>query len=221
MNYNHQFTDKSVPVLPVGKVVCVGRNYAAHAKELNNPVPTMPLLFMKPATALRPLAEPIYLPAYTNDCQYEIEVAVLIAKQLTNATSSEAAQSIAGYGLALDLTLRDIQQQLKQQGQPWERAKAFDGSCPISPFVKPELIKDPQQLEFNLQVNNVVKQQGNTHDMLWPITVLISHISQYFTLLPGDVVLTGTPTGVGALHPGDNLALSLNKRYRFKTTIQR
>lgn len=219
MHYYHQFLDGSCPMFPVGKVVCVGRNYAEHAKELNNPIPAEPLLFMKPATALCAIANPIILPAYSNDCQHEIEVAVLIGNALTGAAEEQVKAAVAGYGLALDLTLRDIQQQLKQNGQPWERAKAFDSSCPITPFVRAEEITAPQQLDFNLTVNGVIKQRGNTQDMLWPIHSLLQHISTYFTLLPGDVVLTGTPSGVGRLQAGDELNLKLEQVFEIASKV--
>lgn len=215
MSYSHQFIDGSHSALPVGKVVCVGRNYVEHARELNNPVPSMPLLFMKPATALNAIREPIRIPVYANDCQHELELAVLIGKKLSSAAFNEAQHAVAGYGLALDLTLRDIQQQLKQQGQPWERAKAFDGSCPITPFIKSEAIDNPQQLEFSLSLNGITKQRGNTQNMVWPIYELLAHISDYFTLMPGDVVLTGTPAGVGRLENGDELILELERQYIF------
>jgi acylpyruvate hydrolase len=219
MNYYHQFIDGSRSIFPVGKVVCVGRNYASHVKELNNPIPAEPLLFMKPATALKPISEPISLPSYSQDCQYEIEIAILIGNKLARASISEAVKAIAGYGLALDLTLRDIQQQLKQQGYPWERAKAFDGSCPIAPFVKLDNTVNLQAIEFSLQIDEVVKQHGNSRDMLWPIAELLSHISHYFSLTPGDIVLTGTPAGVGRLQVGDKLRLELSSRYTFTTHI--
>lgn len=219
MSYSHQFIDGSHSILPVGKVVCVGRNYMEHVRELNNPVPSMPLLFMKPATALSAIREPIRIPAYSSDCQHEIELAVLMGRKLSSAVVTEVSQAIAGYGLALDLTLRDIQQQLKQQGQPWERAKAFDGSCPITPFVRTQLIDNPQQLEFSLTLNGIIKQRGNTQNMIWPIYELLAHISNYFTLMPGDIVLTGTPAGVGSLQAGDELILELALYSRFSAKV--
>lgn len=219
MNYQHQFIDGSIPVLPIGKVVCVGRNYAEHARELNNPLPTMPLLFIKPATALWVMAQPIRLPTYSQECHYELEVAVLIGSKLKQASLEQVKNAIIGYGLALDLTLRDIQQQLKQQGHPWERAKAFDGSCPMSPFIKSAAVANPQQFDFSLSINGEIKQHGQTQDMLWPIDELIAHISNYFTLLPGDVVLTGTPAGVGPLRPGDKLELKLAQEYQFNIQV--
>jgi len=219
MNYQHRFIDGSRSILPVGKVVCVGRNYAEHAKELNNAIPTEPLLFIKPSTALCELSQPIVLPKYSQACHHEIELAVLIGKKLSSTSSKEIKSAIIGYGLALDLTLRDVQQRLKQEGQPWEKAKAFDGSCPISAFIRCDESLDLNHLSFSLTVNEQLKQQGDTRNMLWAIEDLIGHISEYFTLLPGDVVLTGTPSGVGCLNPNDSLILQLEE-YQFKTCVK-
>ena len=135
MQYKHQYIDGTEADLPVGKVVCVGRNYADHAAELNNPVPTTPMLFMKPAPALVPLDEPFEVPMDFGSVHFETEMAVLIGQRLKNANKHEIEDAIVGVGIALDLTLRDLQTKLKERGHPWEKAKAFDGSCPISAFV--------------------------------------------------------------------------------------
>lgn len=204
---------------PVGKVVCVGRNYAAHARELNNPVLSKPLLFMKPSTALTTLTTPIRLPHHGQQCGYELEVAVLIQQALTRAEPMAAWPAIAGYGLALDLTLRDVQEELKANGHPWELAKAFDQSCPLSPFVSATQIADPAQLSLQLQINGEIRQDGTTADMILAIPDLLAYISTFFTLLPGDVVLTGTPAGVGILQPGDRLLMTLAGEYRFQAEV--
>lgn len=207
MSYQHQ--SRTAPIdLPVGKVVCVGRNYAEHARELNNPVPDEPLLFIKPSTALQSMQEPIRLPKQRGGLHYEAEVAVLIHQPLTAVTEDEAERAISGVGLALDLTLRDLQSDLKAKGLPWEKAKAFDGSCCLSAFVPAKDI-DLKTLPFTLRVNDTLRQAGNTDQMLRSISALVAHISHWFTLLPGDVVLTGTPAGVGQLHAGDQLRLQL------------
>lgn len=138
MAYQHRYLDGSPLTLPVGKVVCIGRNYLDHIRELNNTVPETPILFMKPATALTALDEPIHLPTGRGECHHEVELAVLIGQELRQADAATARQAVAGYGVALDLTLRDLQNALKKQGHPWETAKAFDGSCPLSPFLKPD-----------------------------------------------------------------------------------
>ncbi len=196
-----------LPALP-GKIVCVGRNYAAHAAELNNPLPAQPLLFMKPATAVTWLPE-VRIPHGQGACHHELELAVRIGSRLRRAGQDDAVQCISHYGLALDLTLRDVQDHLKAAGQPWERAKAFDGSCALSDWLPAAEIDSQQPLELQLSINGKVQQQGNTSDMLYSVAALLADISQQFTLLPGDVVLTGTPAGVGPLKPADQLQLKL------------
>ncbi|MCX2781018.1 fumarylacetoacetate hydrolase family protein [Microbulbifer thermotolerans] len=207
--YRHHYTCGTQMPLSPGKIVCVGRNYAAHAAELGNPVPEEPLLFIKPATAAVPMAEPIRLPAGRGSCHFEGELALLIGERLTGATPSEVPAAIAGLGLALDLTLRQLQSQLKKDGHPWEKAKGFDGACPLSPFVKLGSIPDWGDLTYSLWLNGELRQRGETALMLTPIPELVAYISAYFTLMPGDVVLTGTPAGVGELQSGDRIAMQL------------
>lgn len=219
MNFQFHWHDGcSIDWVP-GKVVCVGRNYAAHAEELNNPVPETPLLFMKPATALVPLADPIRIPHEQGEVHFETELAVLIGQTLRDATAQEVRNAIAGVGLALDLTLRELQSQLKAEGHPWERAKAFDGACPLSGFVPLQGTDDLQNLTFSLAIDGELRQEGQTRDMIVPVVDLLIHISQTFTLQTGDVVLTGTPAGVGALRSGQQLTLDLNDRIQLTTTI--
>lgn len=219
MGYQHRFLDGSAVPLPVGKVVCIGRNYMEHIRELGNPVPVTPVLFMKPSTALADLDQPLELPAEGGACHHEVELAVLIGRPLRRAVAQAAREAVAGYGIALDLTLRDLQNQLKDKGQPWELAKAFDGACPLSRLLRPAELADPQDTELALAVNGQVRQQGSSRQMMMGIFELIAYISGRFTLLPGDVVLTGTPEGVGALHSGDRLVLTLAGRHRFETTV--
>lgn len=207
-SYRHQLKGTDIK-LPTGKVVCVGRNYADHARELNNPVPTRPLLFIKPSTAVVPMADSIAIPANRGECHHELELALLIGQPLTAVEPEQVPAAITGFGLALDLTLRDRQSELKAKGQPWEEAKAFDGSCPLSIFVAPPPEQQWQQLSFHMLRNGQLQQQGNTADMLFPIVDLVAAMSQHFTLLPGDVVLTGTPSGVGPLQVGDQLQAQL------------
>ncbi|WP_020406296.1 fumarylacetoacetate hydrolase family protein [Hahella ganghwensis] len=190
---------------PVSKVVCVGRNYAEHAKELNNPVPTTPILFIKPNSSLTRLEDGVALPEGQN-VHYEAELAVLVGRKLKNASEDEAKSAVAGLGLALDLTLREVQSQLKEKGLPWEIAKAFDGACPLSSF-QPVDNPDLEDLEYRLSINQELRQHGVTAQMLTPIARLLAYTSNIFTLEPGDVVLTGTPAGVGQLHAGDQLEL--------------
>lgn len=197
---------------PVGKCVCVGRNYAAHAAELNNPIPSAPLLFLKTANSVVALEPEFFIPAQWGSVHHELEIAVLIQAPLTSATDEEVKAAIAGVGLALDLTLRDVQDQLKKQGHPWEVAKAFDGACPVSNFIAIEHIADLQNIEFSLERNGKMQQQGNSKQMLFPIVSLIAYMSTIFTLNPGDIILTGTPVGVGPLSVGDKLRLQLNQQ---------
>ncbi|MEI2770443.1 MAG: fumarylacetoacetate hydrolase family protein [Candidatus Competibacter sp.] len=209
MTYQHHNLDGSPLDLPVGKVVCIGRNYLEHIRELNNVTPETPILFMKPSTSLVALDEPIHLPVGRGECHHEVELAVLVGRELQNADAETSRQAVAGYGIALDLTLRDLQNELKKKGHPWETAKAFDGSCPLSPFLAPEALPDPQATDLALQINGQLRQRGNTQQMMVSLFELMAYISTHFTLQPGDVVLTGTPAGVGPLQSGDILMLSL------------
>ena len=219
MIYQHRYQDGSALSLPAGKVVCIGRNYLEHIQELNNPVPETPILFMKPSTALVGLDEPLRLPEGQGSCHHEVELAVLIGQELRQANAGTARQAVAGYAIALDLTLRDLQSELKKKGHPWELAKAFDGACPLSRFLRPEALPNPQNIDIALTVNGELRQQDNTRQMMLGIFDLIAHISKYFTLLPGDVILTGTPAGVGALNSGDKLVLTLAGEYRFNARV--
>lgn len=195
--------------LSFGKVVCVGRNYAEHAKELNNPIPSQPILFMKPTTSVVPMAEPLVIPQDQGSVHHELEIALLIGEPLANAEESDCAQAIVGVGLALDLTLRDVQTKLKEKGHPWERAKAFDGACPVSEFVGADHIQDWNSIALQLIRNGDIQQQGSSAEMLFPILPLVAHISKVFSLQPGDLILTGTPAGVGPLVSGDQLEAKL------------
>ena len=217
--YKHSWKDGKKIDLPVGKVVCVGRNYAEHAKELNNPMPTEPLLFMKPASSLVPLSEPITLKDGFGSVHYETEIAVLIGEKLTNVSESEAAASLAGVGVALDLTLRELQSKLKEKGHPWEKAKGFDGSCPLSAFVPAQNITDWQDIPVQLHINDELRQDGNSAQMLNGILSLLAYISTFFTLEPGDVVITGTPAGVGQLESGMMLKAALPGLLEESTTV--
>lgn len=207
----------------LGKIVCVGRNYAAHAAELNNPLPSVPLLFMKPASAAAALDRPLQLPAGLGAVHHEMEMAVLIGAPLRNAGEEEIVAAIAGVGVALDLTLRDVQDQLKREGHPWERAKAFDGAYPLSGFVSAQGL-DLGNLKLQLWRNGKLQQDGNTNQMLFSTLNLIAEISSIFSLQPGDVVSTGTPAGVGPLASGDKLIATLGTSapddlVRIETTV--
>lgn len=200
-----------------GKIVCVGRNYAAHAKELDNPIPEEPLLFMKPATALTSLNDKIMIPQ-GGDCHYETEIALLIGQEISSCSRQEALLAIAGVGLALDLTKRELQSQLKAKSWPWDVAKGFDGACPISAFVPASVLSPASDIQFSLELEGELRQSGDSRNMLFSTLSLIEYISRHFTLLPGDIVLTGTPEGVGELKPGMSLRLSLSDQFVVETT---
>lgn len=212
MQYQHSqqgVANGAISALPVGKVVCVGRNYAEHAKELNNPIPTEPILFLKPSTAIVPMASHWTIPTDRGTCHIETEMALLIGQRLTRASESDCVAAIAGVGIGYDLTLRERQSTLKEKGHPWEVAKAFDGSCPLSNFIAVDGL-DWSAIKLQLLRNGELQQDGCSGDMITPVAQLLAFISQHFTLLPGDVVLTGTPAGVGPIAAGDQLHASLN-----------
>ncbi len=212
MQYQHRaqgLANSAISGLPVGKVVCVGRNYAEHAKELNNPIPAEPILFIKPSTALVPMEQNWAIPTDRGACHIETEMALLIGEPLTQASESDCLAAIVGVGIGYDLTLRERQSTLKEKGHPWEVAKAFDGSCPQSAFIGVDGI-DWSTVKLQLVRNESLQQDGCSGDMICPIAPLLAFISQHFTLLPGDVVLTGTPAGVGPIAVGDRLCASLN-----------
>ena len=220
MSYQHRWTNGDVISLAVGKVVCVGRNYAEHAKELNNPILSEPMLFMKPATAIVDITHPIHIDWEKGIVHHELEISVLIGKTLSRGTKAQTLSSISGLGVALDLTLRDLQNELKKNGHPWEKAKSFDGSCPLSGFEPVQSFPSFDDIEIQLAVNGTVRQKGSSALMLTGIIPLIQYISGWFTLKPGDVVLTGTPAGVGPLHPGDELRIELQNFLAVTTMVQ-
>lgn len=220
MNYQHLDWQGKPIDLPVGKVVCIGQNYLDHIQEMHSKTAPEALFFIKPATALRPLAPEFAIPIQHGAVHNETEIAVLIQQPLCKATEDEVADAIWGYSLALDLTLRDVQAQLKQLGRPWEIAKGFDGACPQAGFVPAVKIQAPQQLTFSLVVNGQSRQQGDASLMIRGISRMISEMSQWFSLLPGDLVLTGTPAGVGPLLAGDQLQLKLQSGSELLLDVQ-
>lgn len=207
--YAHRFADGSPCNLPVGKAVCVGRNYAAHARELGNAVPEAPILFLKPRTSFVPLETDFAIPEGRGECHHETEITVLIGSVLKNADEAQCLAAIAGVTLGLDLTLRDQQNELKKKGLPWEVAKAFDGAAPLGAFIAPQAFADFSDVKFTLSVNGVQRQSGHSADMITGVLPLLAYISRIFTLEPGDVVMTGTPEGVAALQRGDKLRLEM------------
>ncbi len=219
MRFVPRFTDGRAFPQPLGKIVCVGRNYAEHARELDNPVPDDPLLFIKPATSATRLEEPIVAPFAQGEVHFETELSLLVGETLKDAGAAEAERAIVGIGLALDLTLRDVQGRLKEQGHPWEVAKGFDGACPLSAFLPLGEVPNWSALGFTLAVDGEERQHGHGADMLFPIPELVAEMSRHFTLEPGDVVLTGTPAGVGELPRGAELTLSLTGGLEIVTRV--
>ncbi|MEC9482209.1 MAG: fumarylacetoacetate hydrolase family protein [Halomonas sp.] len=209
MPFVPRFSDGQLMGQPLGKIVCVGRNYAEHAKELNNPVPGAPILFIKPPTSATVLEEGIVAPFARGEVHFETELALLIGEPLRDATPQAAERAVVGLGLALDLTLRDVQSRLKEKGHPWEIAKAFDGACPLSSFAVVRGIPDWSALEFSLDIDGERRQTGKSSDMLFAVPELLAEMSRHFTLVPGDVVLTGTPAGVGPLPRNAELHFTL------------
>lgn len=187
------------------KILCIGRNYADHIAELNNERPAEPVIFIKPDTALLRDNEPFYLPSFSTDVHYEIEVVLKINKMGKNISPKFAHKYYEEIGLGIDFTARDLQTKLKEKGLPWEKAKGFNGSAPISSFVPKSQFADLKNLNFSLQINGETRQNGNTSLMLWDFDEIIAEMSTYFTLKTGDLIFTGTPVGVGAVAIGDRL----------------
>ena len=221
MSYQHKYVDGTNLHVPVGKVVCIGRNYAEHAKELDNPVPTEPLLFIKPGSCVVPLEGGFAIPTERGSVHYEAEIAVLIGKPLSAKPSrEEVLDAISGFAPALDLTLRDKQAELKAKGLPWEIAKSFDGAAVIAPFVVSSTFADMADIGIRLSINGEVRQDGNSAQMLNPIVPMIQYMAGCFSLPAGDVILTGTPAGVGPLNVGDEVVLELAGVNRFESVVR-
>ena len=187
------------------KIFCIGRNYADHAKELNNPIPAEPLIFMKPPTALLVANKPFYYPEFTQDLHYEGEIVLRVAKNGRSVQPEFAHRYYDAVAFGIDFTARDLQDQLKKKGHPWEIAKGFDRSAPLSRFIPLDELQNAQDIHFQLKKNGEVVQDGRTRDLLFPFDTLICHISRYFTLFKGDYIFTGTPAGVGPVQVGDVL----------------
>ena len=205
--------------IAVGKIVCIGRNYVDHINELDNIRPDSPMFFIKPATSLAPLEKPIRIPEYSEKARHELELAVILDKPLVRCREDEVYGAVGGYAVALDVTLQDVQERCKERGHPWEIAKAFDGACPISDFVPASAVADPQNLTMTMRVNGVLRHDGNTRLMIWSIPAVVAAASRYFTLDPGDIILTGTPAGVGPLEEGDVLDMEIQDIGVFKSSV--
>lgn len=188
------------------KILCIGRNYAEHIAELNNERPSEPVIFMKPDTAILKDNEAFYHPDFSNDIHHEVEIVLKINKMGKNIEAKFAHKYYEEIGIGIDFTARDVQSKLKEKGLPWEKAKAFNGSAPISGFVAKSEFADLKNLNFHLEINGETRQTGNTSMMLWNFDEIIAEISKYFTLKTGDLIFTGTPAGVGKVKIGDKLS---------------
>jgi 2-keto-4-pentenoate hydratase/2-oxohepta-3-ene-1,7-dioic acid hydratase in catechol pathway len=202
------------------KIICIGRNYAEHAKEMASDVPTEPMLFMKPPTALLINNKPFYYPDFSKEIHYEAEIVLRICKNGKQVQPEFAPGYYDAVALGLDLTARDLQAKCKKNGHPWEIAKAFDNSAPVSEFIPLEDLDDRQAIAFSLKMNGEVVQEGNTQDLIFSFEDLICYISRFFKLQMGDYIFTGTPAGVGPVAIGDVLTGSINDHEMLRCEIR-
>ncbi|AMC10434.1 2-hydroxyhepta-2,4-diene-1,7-dioate isomerase [Lutibacter profundi] len=202
------------------KIICIGRNYAKHIEELANEKPENPVIFLKPDSAILLKNQPFFIPPFSNDIHYEVEILVKINKVGKYIEEKFAHKYYDEIGLGIDFTARDIQADCKEKGLPWEKAKAFDGSAVIGKFLPKESLGDLNNLTFTLHKNEKLVQDGNTNAMLWKIDELISYVSQFFTLKKGDVLFTGTPAGVGKVSENDVLTGKIKDQKLFSIKIK-
>jgi 2-keto-4-pentenoate hydratase/2-oxohepta-3-ene-1,7-dioic acid hydratase in catechol pathway len=201
------------------KIICIGRNYAKHIEELANEKPESPVIFLKPDSAILPKKNPFFIPAFSEDVHYEVEVLIKINKVGKHIAEKFAYKYYDEIGLGIDFTARDLQAKCKEKGLPWEKAKAFDGSAVIGEFYPKEQY-DLENLKFQLYRNGVLVQDGNSNAMLWKIDELISYVSQYFTLKKGDIIFTGTPAGVGKVSENDVLKGIIEGKEAFEIKVK-
>ena len=203
------------------KIICIGRNYADHARELGNQVPSEPVVFLKPQSAILSHKHPFYIPEWTQDVHHEVELVVKLDRLGKTISEAHAPRYYSEVALGIDFTARDIQSKLKAKGHPWERAKAFDGSAVIGQFMSLESLGKPvQDLRFSLKNHDVVVQEGHTADMLFSVDRLIAEVSKFMTLKVGDLIFTGTPAGVGSIKSGDRLVGNLEGHDLFAVNIK-
>jgi 2-keto-4-pentenoate hydratase/2-oxohepta-3-ene-1,7-dioic acid hydratase in catechol pathway len=211
MHYQLRNPDGSHSVWQTQKIVCVAKNYSEHAAEMKAAVPGKPTFFLKPNTSLCDFSGPLVTPRDRGALHHEIELGLVIGKRLSRADRIPK-DAVAGYVLALDLTLRDLQTELRQQGYPWDASKGFANACPVTPLLGTDLIPDPANVELSFSVNGTLRQSGNTAQMVYKIPRLLADAAEIFVLEPGDILLTGTPVGVGPLEPGDQYVGGINGR---------
>ncbi len=202
------------------KIFCVGQNYAEHVKEFGGQIPSQPVIFSKPETAVLRNGEPFYYPDFSKEIDYETELVIKINKEGKYIDPKFAPKYYDEIALGIDFTARDLQRELKAKGQPWDIAKGFNGSAPLSNFVPLSKFADVQNLNFHLHINGVQKQKGNTSDMIFKVNELIAYISKFFLLKKGDLIFTGTPVGVGPVHIGDKLEAFLENEKMLEFEIK-
>jgi 2-keto-4-pentenoate hydratase/2-oxohepta-3-ene-1,7-dioic acid hydratase in catechol pathway len=202
------------------KLICIGRNYTEHIKELENEKPTDPVIFLKPDTAILLKKQPFFIPEFSNDVHHEVEVLVKINKVGKYIDKKFANKYYNEIGLGIDFTARDLQSKLKEKGLPWEKAKAFDGAAVIGDWIPKNKISDVNNINFSLKKNDDIVQTGNTSFMLWKIDEIIEYVSKYFTLKIGDIIFTGTPAGVGKVFANDKLTGYLESTLMFSITVK-
>ena len=202
------------------KIICIGRNYLAHVKELDNALPTEPMFFMKPETALLPAGKPFPYPDFSHEIHYETELVLRICKTGKAIDEKSASEYYDAITVGVDFTARDLQSQCKAKGHPWEIAKAFDNSAPIGKFKKISALKHSEDIAFGMKLNGEWVQQGHSSDMIFSFDRIVSHVSCFVTLVEGDCIFTGTPQGVGEVHVGDVLELFLEDEPVFKFEIK-
>lgn len=202
-------------------IVCVGRNYAEHAREMRSAVPREPVLFLKPSSAYAPKGAPVLMPAYTRDLQHELELGVVLGRRSRAVPEAAAMDCVAGYALCLDMTARDVQDECKKKGLPWTLAKGFTASCPVSAFVPRDKISDPHNLKLWLKVNGELRQEGDTSSMIFSIPYIISYVSKIMTLEEGDIILTGTPKGVGPVKENDEIRAGIHGVVSMRCRVER
>ncbi|HXB40085.1 MAG TPA: fumarylacetoacetate hydrolase family protein [Bacteroidia bacterium] len=193
------------------KIICIGRNYAEHAKEMKSELPAEPVFFMKPETALLK-GNDFYYPDFTKDLHHEVEIVLKISKNGKHIAEEFAANYYNEIGVGIDFTARDLQMKCKEKGLPWEKAKAFDNSAPVSEFIAKEKFSSLANLNFGLKINGMQRQKGNTKDLIFSFEKVIVYISKFVTLKTGDLIFTGTPEGVSAVHTGDVLEASIENQ---------
>ena len=202
------------------KIICIGRNYLDHAKELGNKLPTSPMFFLKPDTAIQPKGHPFFIPDFSNNIHFEVELVVKISKNGKNIDEKFAHKYYDEIGIGIDFTARDIQEDCKKNGLPWEKAKGFDGSAQVSnDFINKKSLK-LEDINFSLNLNNSLMQKGNSKNMIFSFDQIISYISKYYTLRAGDLIYTGTPSGVGKVEIGDSISCFINGREMLKVNIK-